>query len=162
MTQHTLRSNPGARKQKRIRGRGDGSGRGSFSGRGVKGQHSRTGSSKKPGFEGGQIPLHMRMPKLRGFKNPNKLTYQAVNVEKLNRFEDGDEVNLVALYETKLISKKDRPVVILGGGELTKKLTVHTDRIAKSAKEKIEAKGGKVVLPQIQEQPQGASTEATK
>jgi len=153
ITQHTLRTNDGARKKKRIKGRGDGSGRGSFSGRGCKGQHSRSGSSVSPGFEGGQVPLHMRMPKLKGFNNPNKQTYQPVNLEKLNRFEDGVVVDIVALYEHKLISKKNRPIVILGGGVLTKKLTVKVDRIGVSARAKIEEKGGTVMLsaPKVQE-----------
>lgn len=146
IAQHTLKPNPGSRKKKRILGRGLGSGRGVFSGRGVKGAGSRSGAKKRPGFEGGQTPLIRRIPKLRGFSNPTKIFYQPVNVEALNIFEDGTEVNLVLLYEKKLISKKNRPVKILGDGELTKKLTVKTERVSKSAKEKIEAKGGKVIL----------------
>lgn len=143
---HTLKANPGARKQKRIRGRGDSSGRGNFSGRGGKGQTARSGGGKRPGFEGGQTPLIRRMPKLKGFKNPNKVPYQVVNVEALNRFDDGANVDIVALYENNLISHKTRPVKILGSGELTKKLQVKIDACSASAKKKIEEKEGSIIL----------------
>lgn len=145
--QHTLRSNPGARKQRRIRGRGDGSGRGSFSGRGGKGQTARSGGGKKPGFEGGQTPLFRRMPKLKGFKPPHRVAFQAVNVSQLNAFDEGSTVDLVALYEKNIISRKNRPVKLLGDGEVEKKLTVKVDAASASAKQKIEAKGGSVLLP---------------
>lgn len=141
---HTLKANQGARKQKRIRGRGDASGRGNFSGRGGKGQTARSGGGKRPGFEGGQTPLIRRMPKLKGFKNPNKIPYQAVNVESLNRFDDGANVDIVTLFENNLISHKARPIKILGSGELTKKLQVKIDACSASAKKKIEEKGGTV------------------
>lgn len=144
---HTLKANQGARKQKRIRGRGDSSGRGNFSGRGGKGQTARSGGGKRPGFEGGQTPLIRRMPKLKGFKNPNKVPYQIVNVEALNKFDDGTNVDIVALYENNLISRKTRPVKILGSGELTKKLQVKIDACSASVKKKIEEKGGTVMLP---------------
>lgn len=146
ISQHTLRPNPGSRKQKRIHGRGDSSGRGSFSGRGAKGQKARSGGRVKSGFEGGQTPLIRRIPKLKGFKNPNKLSYQIVNVSKLNIFEDGEEVTIVKLYDVNLISRKDRPIKILGDGELTKKLMIKVDNCSKSAKEKIEAKGGTIQI----------------
>lgn len=131
-------------------GRGDGSGHGSYSGHGGKGQTARSGGNIKSGFEGGQTPLLRRIPKLKGFKNPNKVPYQPVNVERLNVFEDGANVDLVALFEEGLISRKNRPVKILGNGELQKKLTLKVDAISASAKEKIEAKGGTVTLPPSQ------------
>lgn len=140
--QHTLRPNPGSRKSKRIRGRGDASGSGSFSGRGGKGQTARSGGNVKAGFEGGQTPLLRRIPKLKGFKNPNRAPYQVVNVERLNVFEDGAIVDLVALYDRKLINRKNRMIKILGDGELQKKLTVKAEACSVSAKKKIEEKGG--------------------
>lgn len=148
--QHSLQPNPGSRKAKRIRGRGDGSGRGSFSGHGGKGQTARSGGNIKPGFEGGQTPFIRRIPKLKGFKNLNKVTYQTVNVESLNKFNDGDTVDIVALYDCKLISRKNRPLKILGNGELTKQLTIKTNACSKEAKKKIEAKGGNIILPKEQ------------
>lgn len=147
IAQHTLRPNPGSRKKKRIVGRGDSSGHGSYSTRGGKGQTARTGGGVKPGFEGGQTPLLRRIPKLKGFKNPNRLPYQVVNIEKLNRFDEGGTVDLVALFEAHLISKKNRPIKLLGLGELTKKLTLKVDACSEEAKKKIEAKGGQVMLP---------------
>lgn len=144
---HTLQPNPGSRKQKRIRGRGDGSGRGSFSGHGGKGQTARSGGGRKPGFEGGQTPLVRRLPKLKGFTNPNRLPYQVVNVASLDNFENLSTVDIVALFENKLISKKNLPIKVLGDGTLTKKLTVKVDAVSASARKKIEEKGGSVILP---------------
>lgn len=148
MFQHTLKPNRGSRKKSRAIGRGDGSTRGSFSGHGGKGQTARSGGGRKPGFEGGQTPLLRRLPKLKGFKNPNRLPFTAVNVGDLNTFEDGTIVDLVALYDRRLISRKNRPVKILGDGELIKKLTLKVDAASASAKKKIEEKGGSLVLPQ--------------
>jgi large subunit ribosomal protein L15 len=145
--QHTLRPNSGSRKQRRIRGRGDGSGRGSFSGRGGKGQTARSGGNIKAGFEGGQTPLIRRIPKLKGFKPPSRVSYQVVNVSALDVFDEGGTVDLITLYERNLISRKNRPVKILGDGELSKKLSVKVDACSASAKQKIEAKGGSVLLP---------------
>lgn len=139
-----LRSNPGARKRAKTVGRGNGSGHGSSSTRGGKGQTARTGSGYKPGFEGGQTPLYRKMPKLKGFNNVNHVSYQVVNVNDLNIFEEGEEVNTVKLFEKKLISKKNMPVKVLGSGEITKKLIVHVDRVSTSAKEKIEKAKGSV------------------
>lgn len=148
-TQHTLRPNQGSRKGKRRFGRGDSSGRGSYSGRGAKGQKARSGGRVRPGFEGGQTPLLRRIPKLKGFKNPNRIPFQVVNVDGLNVFDENTTVDLVALFEQGLISKKNRPVKILGDGELEKKLIVKIDACSESAKKKIEAKGGQVVLPVV-------------
>lgn len=145
--QHTLKPNPGSRKHSRSRGRGDGSGRGSFCGRGGKGQTARSGGGEKPGFEGGQTPLLRRMPKLKGFKPPHHITFQAINVSQLNAFDEGSTVDLIALYEKNIISRKNRPVKLLGDGEVEKKLNVKVDAASASAKQKIEAKGGSVLLP---------------
>lgn len=137
-----LQSNPGARKRRKVVGRGVGSGHGTYSTRGMNGQRQRTGSQKRPGFEGGQTPLFRRLPKFKGFTNINRVSFQVVNVGNLNGFEDGTEVTVVKLYEKKIISSKTKPVKILGDGELTKKLNVKVDRISESAKVKIEkAKG---------------------
>ncbi len=151
-----LRSNPGARKKAKTVGRGNGSGHGSSSTRGGKGQTARTGSGYKPGFEGGQTPLYRKMPKLKGFNNINHVSYQVVNVDDLNIFEDGEEVNTVKLFERKLISKKHMPVKVLGTGELKKKLTVTVDRVSESAKEKIEKAKGTVkeLMPKTEESAQ--------
>ncbi|PJC36619.1 50S ribosomal protein L15 [Candidatus Peregrinibacteria bacterium CG_4_9_14_0_2_um_filter_53_11] len=147
MSQNTLKPTPGSRKAKRRLGRGDGSNRGSFSGRGVKGQNARTGGGVRPGFEGGQTPLARRLPKLKGFRNPTGVTYQVVNVSTLNKFEADAVVDLIALYERNLISRKNRPVKLLGHGEIDKKLTVKVDACSEEARKKIEAKGGSVMVP---------------
>lgn len=141
-----LKSARGSRKKKRLLGRGDASGHGSYSTRGQKGQSSRSGGGVKPGFEGGQTPLIRRLPKVRGFKNPNRVAYQVINVSQLNVFESGETVDIVAFYEKGLITRKTLPIKLLADGELTKKLTVKVDAASKSATEKIEAKGGQVVV----------------
>ena len=127
--------------QKRL-GRGSGSGLGKTSGKGHKGAKARSGGGKRPGFEGGQMPLYRRVPK-RGFNNVFGTEYAEVNVERLEAFEDGATVNAQALLEKKIIRKELDGVKILGGGELTKKLTVQAAKFSASAKEKIEAVGGK-------------------
>jgi large subunit ribosomal protein L15 len=139
-----LKSNPGSRKRRKTVGRGNGSGHGTYSTRGSNGQRQRTGSRKHPGFEGGQTPLYRKMPKLKGFRNLNRITYQVVNVGNLNIFEDNDEVDVVRLFEKKLISHKDKPVKLLGDGDLKKKLTIKVDKFSASAKEKIEKAKGAV------------------
>ena len=123
-------------------GRGHGSGNGKTAGRGQKGQKSRSGGKVRVGFEGGQMPLYRRLPK-RGFKNRNTKEIVGINVEALNRFEDGAEVTIAALVESGLVSNPKDGVKILGNGELTKKLTVQANAFSASAKEKIEALGGK-------------------
>jgi large subunit ribosomal protein L15 len=138
MTLLTLKANKGARHRKKRLGRGNASGTGTYAGRGIKGQKSRTGSSAKPGFEGGQTPIYRKMPKLKGFKNINRIAFQPVNVGQLNVFEDGAEIEITQLYEKNLISHKGRPVKILGDGELTRKLTIKADKISSGAKNKIE------------------------
>jgi large subunit ribosomal protein L15 len=126
-------------------GRGNGSGHGTFCGRGCKGQGQRQGGNVRPGFEGGQTPLIRRLPKLRGFTNVNRVGFQVVNVQDLNRFDDGAEVDPISLYLKKLIRRKDMPVKLLGDGVLEKKLTVKVHKISASAKEKVIKAGGKVI-----------------
>ena len=122
------------------RGRGHGSGNGKTAGKGHKGQKARSGAPR-PGFEGGQMPLYRRLPK-RGFTNRNSKEIIAINVDVLNRFEDGAEVTVDSLLASGAISKIGDGVKILGNGELTKKLTVKANAFSASAKEKIEAIGG--------------------
>ena len=124
------------------RGRGHGSGNGKTAGKGHKGQFARSGH-KKPGFEGGQMPLYRRLPK-RGFKNRNTKEIIAINVDVLNRFEDGAEVTAESLLASGAISKIADGVKILGNGELTKKLNVKVNAVSETAKSKIEAAGGTV------------------
>ena len=124
-------------------GRGIGSGTGKTSGKGHKGQNARSGGGVRPGFEGGQMPLYRRLPK-RGFKNRNTKEIIAINVDVLNRFEDGAEVTAESLLASGAISKIADGVKILGNGELTKKLNVKVNAVSETAKSKIEAAGGTV------------------
>lgn len=134
---------PGARKVRFRVGRGLGSGNGKTSGKGQKGQKSRSGGGVRTGFEGGQMPIYRRLPK-RGFKNIFANVYAEVNVETLNRFEDGTTVDAVALVEAGVLKNIQDGVRILGNGELTKKLTVVANGFTRTAEEKITAAGGKV------------------
>ena len=122
------------------RGRGHGSGNGKTAGKGHKGQKARSGAPR-PGFEGGQMPLYRRLPK-RGFKNRNTLEIVGINVNALDRFEDGSTVTVDTLIESGIVKNPRDGVKILGNGELTKKLTVKANAFTASAKEKIEALGG--------------------
>lgn len=143
MKLHELSSLEGSVKNRKRVGRGPGSGTGKTSGKGEKGQNARSGGGVRVGFEGGQLPLFRRLSK-RGFNNYEfRTVYSTVNVEDLNRFEDGQVVDIKALKEARLINKELDGVKILGGGELTKKLTVKANAFTKSAKEKIETIGGK-------------------
>ena len=142
---NNIKPKVGAAKAKRRVGRGNSSGVGTYCGRGCKGQGQRKSANVRPGFEGGQTSLIMRLPKLKGFKNINKITYQVVNVKDLNRFNDGDEVNVETLLEKRLISKKNVPVKILGMGKLEKKVTLKIHKISSLAKEKVIKAGGKVL-----------------
>lgn len=143
MKLHTLAPNEGATKERKRLGRGVGSGTGKTSGKGHKGQNARSGGGVRPGFEGGQLPLFRRLAK-RGFNNYNfRTVYSTVNVEDLNRFEDGTVVDTTLLKEVGLIKKELDGVKVLGSGELTKKLTVKANAFTKSAQEKIETIGGK-------------------
>ena len=141
MKLHELKPADGARKDKTRIGRGTGSGCGKTSGRGHKGQKSRSGGGVRPGFEGGQMPIYRRLPK-RGFKNIWRKEFAEVNVETLNVFDDGMTVDAVALVEMGILKNVLDGVRILGNGELTKKLTVKAQGFTKSAIQKIEAAGG--------------------
>ena len=143
MKLNELKSNEGSRKASTRRGRGLGSGLGKTAGAGQKGQNSRSGGGVRIGFEGGQTPIYRRVSK-RGFTNSNKTVYAIVNVEDLNRFEDGTTVNPTVLKEAGLISKNLDGVKILGTGTLTKKLTVSANKFSASAANAIESAGGKV------------------
>ncbi len=145
---HDLFPAPGSRKKAKRVGRGHGSGHGGRSGRGSDGQLSRAGGGKGPGFEGGQNPLHMRLPKLPGFKNRFRVEYAVVNVSRLDeRFEAGSTVDIDALHAAGIIKSKTAPVKVLGDGELTKALTVKVDKVSGAARAKIEAAGGTVDTP---------------
>ena len=143
MKLNNLTYTEGSRKVATRVGRGIGSGLGKTSGKGQKGQNSRSGGGVRLGFEGGQNPIYRRISK-RGFTNSVKLEYATVNVEELNIFEDGAEVCPVCLKEKHLIRKNLDGVKILGNGTLTKKLTVKANKFSKSAKAAIEAAGGKI------------------
>ena len=134
---------PGSTQSGRRLGRGIGSGLGKTSGKGHKGQNARSGGGVRPGFEGGQMPLFRRIPK-RGFKNRNAKVYAEVTLSMLDKLDDGTEVTAASLKELGIIKKVNDGIVILGNGELSKKLTVKASRVTKNAQAKIEAAGGKV------------------
>ncbi|MBY6038443.1 50S ribosomal protein L15 [Fictibacillus nanhaiensis] len=142
MKLHELKPSEGSRKVRNRVGRGIGSGNGKTSGRGHKGQNSRSGGGVRPGFEGGQNPLARRLPK-RGFTNPTRKEYAVVNLEKLVRFEEGTEVTPELLIETGVVSSLKNGIKVLGNGKLEVKLTVKAHKFSVSAKEAIEAAGGK-------------------
>ena len=143
MKLHDLKPAVGATTAPKRLGRGTGSGLGKTSGKGHKGAKARSGGGKRPGFEGGQMPLTMRLPK-RGFTNKWRVEYATVNVDRLNIFEDGAVVTPVELVESGILKNVQDGVKILGNGEITKKLTVQANKFTATAKEKIEAAGGKV------------------
>ena len=139
MKLHELKLAEGSRQLRNRVGRGTSSGNGKTAGRGQKGQKAR--SKVRVGFEGGQMPLFRRMPK-RGFKNVNRKDYAIVNLETLNKFEDGTEVTPALLVETRVVKDEKDGIKVLGNGELTKKLTVKASKFSASAKAAIEAAGG--------------------
>jgi large subunit ribosomal protein L15 len=141
---HELRSPDGARKKSRRVGRGTGSGRGKTSGRGQKGQHAR-GQGFRLGFEGGQMPLAQRLPKLGGFKNRFKKVYAVVNLTRLNRFEEGATVEPDHFYEAGL-ARRGMPIKLLGTGKLRRTLTITAHATSDAARSAIEAKGGTLTL----------------
>ena len=143
MNLHELSPAAGSNTKAYRKGRGAGSGNGKTAGRGHKGQWARSGGGVRVGFEGGQMPLARRLPK-RGFHNIFAKPLEAVNVAALEKFEDGSVVNAQALLEKGILSKCQYGVKILGNGAITKKLTVQAPAFSASAKEKIEAAGGKV------------------
>ena len=143
MKLHELAPAEGSKKEHFRVGRGHGSGNGKTAGKGHKGQNARSGGGVRPGFEGGQMPLYRRLSK-RGFNNARFATnYAIVNVSELNVFEDGAVVDAAALVESGLVNDQCDGIKILGNGEISKKLTVHAAAFSQSAKEKIEAAGGK-------------------
>ena len=143
MKLHTLKPNEGSIKNRKRVGRGQGSGTGKTSGRGEKGQNARSGGGVRVGFEGGQTPLFRRLPK-RGFSNALfKKEYAIINLDELNKFEDGAEVSLEVLREMGIVKKSKDGLKVLGNGTLEKKLTVKANKFSASAKEKIEKLGGK-------------------
>ena len=142
MKLHELKPAEGATSARKRLGRGIGSGLGKTSGKGHKGAKARSGGGKRPGFEGGQMPITMRLPK-RGFTNNFRKEYVAINVSRLEVFDDGATVTPVELIEMGIIKKIGDGVKIMGDGELTKKLTVLATKFTATAKEKIEAAGGK-------------------
>ena len=145
MNLHDLKPAPGSTKKRKRIGRGHGAGYGGKSGRGSNGQASRAGGTKGPGFEGGQTPLAMRLPKLPGFRNINRKEYLPVNVSRLEeKFEAGETVDHETLVAKGIIKHADSLVKVLGDGEITKALTVKVDKVSATAQSKIEAAGGKV------------------
>jgi large subunit ribosomal protein L15 len=142
MKLHELSPVPGSNPKAYRKGRGNGSGNGKTAGRGQKGQWARSGGGVRVGFEGGQMPLARRIPK-RGFNNIFAKPLEAINVSALNKFEDGAVVSVGELLESGILSKCEYGVKILGQGEISKKLTVKANAFSASAKEKIEAAGGK-------------------
>jgi large subunit ribosomal protein L15 len=143
MKQNELYPLPGSRKNKKRVGRGNGSGHGTFSGRGAKGQKSRSGVQIQRGFEGGQLPIIKRLPRKRGFFNLFRVQYSPVNVAALNKFAPGTEITPQLLFEAGFVDSKTRPVKILGDGEISNSVTVRANKFSEAAKAKIEAAGGK-------------------
>jgi large subunit ribosomal protein L15 len=138
-----LKSEEGTRFDSKRKGRGIGTGNGKTAGKGHKGQNARAGGGVRPGFEGGQMPIYRRLPK-RGFKNIFAKKYVEVDLSKLNTLEDGTVVTKELLKSLGIIKKTEDGIVLLGNGEINKKLTVQAARVTKTAAEKIESAGGKV------------------
>ena len=141
-TLNSLKPNTGSRKKKLRKGRGIAAGQGASCGFGMRGQKSRSGRPTRPGFEGGQMPLYRRVPKLKHFEIINQKKFSVINLEKLNKFNDDDLVNLDSLVKKGLLFKPKFPLKILGNGNIKVKLKVEAHSFTKSAKEKIEAAGG--------------------
>jgi len=141
MELNNLKPKKGSRKTRKRVGRGPGSGNGKTAGRGEKGQKSRSGFSRMIGFEGGQMPLHRRLPK-RGFTNIFRQEFDILNLSDLERFEAGSTVDGAALRHAGMIKGRQKKLKVLGNGNISKKLTVHADKFSKTAREKIEAAGG--------------------
>jgi large subunit ribosomal protein L15 len=141
MKLHELKPAEGSRQDRKRKGRGIGSGNGKTAGKGHKGQNARSGGGVRLGFEGGQTPLYRRLPK-RGFTNINRKEYAIVNLDVLNRFEDGSEVTPELLLETGIVSNEKSGIKILAKGNVEKKLTVKAHKFSSAAKEAIEAAGG--------------------
>ena len=141
-TLNSLKPNTGSRKKKLRKGRGIAAGQGASCGFGMRGQKSRSGRPTRPGFEGGQMPLYRRVPKLKHFEIINQKKFSVINLEKLNKFNDDEVVNLDSLVKKGLLFKPKFPLKILGNGNIKVKLKVEAHSFTKAAKEKIEAAGG--------------------
>ena len=141
-TLNTLKSNAGSRKKKLRKGRGIAAGQGASCGFGMRGQKSRSGRPTRPGFEGGQMPLYRRVPKLKHFEIINQKNFSTINLDKLNDFKDNDTVNLDSLVKKGLIFKPKYPLKILGNGKVTVKLKVQAHAFTKVAQQKIQDAGG--------------------
>jgi len=141
-TLNSLKPNTGSRQKKLRKGRGIAAGQGASCGFGMRGQKSRSGRPTRPGFEGGQMPLYRRVPKLKHFEIINQKKFSVINLEKLNKFNDDEVVNLDSLVKKGLLFKPKFPLKILGNGNITVKLKVEAHSFTNSAKEKIEAAGG--------------------
>jgi len=153
---HSLAPAPGSRRPRKRVGRGEGSGTGKTSGRGQKGAGARSGSKRRANFEGGQMPIHMRMRKLRGPHMKKSMPFepfrthtQPVNIAALDRFEAGSEVTLELMKANGIVSRKDVPVKVLAKGQLDKALTVHAHAFSAGARERIEAAGGSCRLVEL-------------
>jgi large subunit ribosomal protein L15 len=142
LTLQTLKSNPGARRRKLRKGRGIAAGQGASCGFGMRGQKSRSGSPTRPGFEGGQMPLYRRIPKLKHFELVNHKEFTIINVAKLAALKAGSTVNLDSLVKDGIVTSPKHPLKVLGNGDLTVKLTIQASAFTASARTKIEAAGG--------------------
>ena len=145
-TLNTLKSNTGSRKKKLRKGRGIAAGQGASCGFGMRGQKSRSGRPTRPGFEGGQMPLYRRVPKLKHFEIINQKNFSIINISKLNIFKDNEIVNIDSLVKNGLLFKPKFPLKILGNGEVKSKLKVQAHAFTKVAKQKIEDAGGSCEL----------------
>lgn len=144
MRENDLKPPQGTKHSRKRVGRGSGSGHGTTACKGTKGQKARAGFSLRPGFEGGQNPLTKRLPEQRGFNNIFRIEYSTINISSLNRFESGQEIKPEDLVEKRLIKSLNKPIKILGGGEIDKPVTVRANKFTQTAKRKIESAGGKV------------------
>ena len=144
MRQDELSPAPGSKKRRKRVGRGDGSGHGTYSGRGSKGQKSRSGCKMRPGFEGGQLPLIKRLPRKRGFTNIFRIEYTIVNLDKLKIFESGSEITPEKLVAMGVVKPSHHPIKILAGGDIDRPLVIKANKFSTVAKAKIEAAGGQV------------------
>ena len=142
LTLNSLKPNNGSRKKKLRKGRGIAAGQGASCGFGMRGQKSRSGRSTRPGFEGGQMPLYRRVPKLKHFQIINQKSFSIINLSKLNDFKDNDTVNIDSLVKKGLLCKPKHPLKVLGNGDIKVKLKVEAHAFTKAAKEKIESLGG--------------------
>jgi large subunit ribosomal protein L15 len=140
----TLKPPAGSRKKRKRVGRGDGSGHGGTAGKGSKGQNARSGHSVRPNFEGGQMPLSRRLPKI-GFKNPMRRIIATVNIEQLKRFPEGSVVDREILFSVGLVKRKADGIKVLGNGAINYPLSLKVDMVSRGARQKIEAAGGTIL-----------------